>query len=312
MRRRAALRPAKVSLIGPDGRLAGKYELGALIGRGGMGNVYAATDHSLGRQVAIKRMSDRLADMAPQARALLIKEAKTVAVLDHPSIVNIHEILEDGADLYLVFELVKGKTVQQLIAENGRLPIPRSCEILYPVCQALAFAHGRGLVHRDLKPANVMITEDGRVKLMDFGIARSLGDRVAPAPARAAAAAASSAALPITAMTTTVVGTAEYMAPEAEQGLVSTSGDIYALGCTLYEMTTGRMPFPEPNLFKKATRAYLKPSAHDPALPAGLDELIDACLQPDPAQRLQTVREFAIKLQALAAPRAAAGQETTR
>ncbi len=282
---------ARATLRGGDGRLAGKYEMGPLIGRGGMGNVYEAFDHSLGRPVAIKKMSDRLAVLEGQARELLLREARTVAALRHPAVVAIHEILEDGPDLYLVFEHVKGRTAHELLARKGHLPLPLAAEILLPVCQALEYAHSRGLVHRDLKPANIMITDDGLVKLMDFGIARSLGERVPAAkPAETAA------DLPGSAKTATVVGTPQYMAPEVEAGVVSKQGDVYALGVCLYELTTGRLPAP---LAQLRRGGWPTASAARPGLPPALDALIEDSLRADPAQRLGSAREFAQRLQAL-------------
>lgn len=297
---------ARAIVQDPDkqGRLAGKYELKNLIGKGGMGNVYEAIDHSLGRSVAIKKMSERLADMAPQARQMLVQEAKTVAQLHHPAVVDIYEILEDEGDLYLVFELVKGKTALHLLAEsNGKLGLPRTLEILRPVCDALEFAHGRGMIHRDLKPANVMITEAGHVKLMDFGIARSLTD-TSPAPAAPGADASIQKDVPAFAQTRTVVGTPQYMAPEIEQGIVSRQGDVYALGVCLYEMTTGRLPFTDRP--QKLGLQMLVPSQLNPALPKELDDLVVAALQPDPNARLGSAKEFLARLEKAAAAAAAA------
>ena len=280
-----------------EGRLAGKYEMRTLIGRGGMGNVYEAVDHSLGRSVAVKKMSEKLSDMAPQAKQMLVQEAKTVAQLHHPAIVDIYEILEDSGDLYLVFELVKGKTAQHLLAESGKLSLDKTVEILRPVCQALEFAHGRQMIHRDLKPANIMITEQGHVKLMDFGIARSLSDtaKSGAAPALAPAADALARQTPAFAQTQTVVGTPQYMAPEIEQGLVSRQGDVYALGVCVYEMTTGRLPFS--SAAQRNSMDFTKASVMNPALPPALDDLISAALQPDPTQRLASAREFLVALE---------------
>ena len=226
----AAPRAPRMEAPSGAGAVVGKYELGQLIGRGGMGEVFEAKDLSLGRSVAIKKMTAAFSELGSQARGLFLKEARTVAQLHHPAIVDIYEILEDGTDLYLVFEHVKGKTTQQLLAEAGRLPLPRAAEILKPVCEALQFAHGRSMVHRDLKPANIMLTEQGHVKLMDFGIARSLLDAVETQfGARIGNVTAIGSA-----RTATVVGTPVYMPPEAELGVVCKEGDVYSLGVTLY------------------------------------------------------------------------------
>ncbi|MBI3296848.1 MAG: protein kinase [Elusimicrobia bacterium] len=283
-----------------DGLLAGKYRLMRIIGRGGMGEVWEAVDQSLGRPVAIKNMSAELNEMGAAGRDFYLKEARTVAALHHPNIIGIYAVLDLPAGLYLVFELAKGKTVQHLLAETRRLPLGHCCQMLKPVCEALDFAHARGVVHRDLKPANIMVTDQGFVKVMDFGIARRIDEKVtAPegslGPSRDARGIMQD-------HTRTIVGTPSYMAPEAESGLVSSVSDVYSLGVCLYEMATGRLPFPgEASQAVKLQRRYLKPSTEAPGLPAELDAMIDACLDPDPRTRLGTVREFAGRLEALRA-----------
>ncbi|MBI3550517.1 MAG: protein kinase [Elusimicrobia bacterium] len=280
-----------------DGRLAGKYEIIRMIGRGGMGEVYIATDHSLGRQVAIKKMSESLLTVAPQAKEMFIKEAKTVAAVHHPAIVDIYEIFADRDSLYLVFEYVRGRTVQQLLLEKRRLSMEHAASILKPVCQALEFAHNKGLVHRDLKPSNIMVMDEGLIKLLDFGIARSLRDGKSstltdgtrpPLPAEHFA------------RTGTVVGTPQYMAPEMEQGIVCRESDIYSLGVCLYEMLTGCPVFQyDVTAMQKVEMAFEPASKRAADLPAGVDELIVRALQPSPQLRLKTAREFVQKLDAL-------------
>jgi tetratricopeptide (TPR) repeat protein len=275
-----------------NGRLGGKYEDLRVIGRGGMGTVYEATDHSLGRSVAIKKVSEDMADIGPQAKEMLLKEARTVASLDHPAIVEIYEIFEEGTNLYVVFELVKGKTVAHLLAERSRLGLKECLNILRPVCEALEFAHGREVVHRDLKPANIMVTESGQVKLMDFGIARSVADAVPVAGAQGQPSSAWQA------RTRTVAGTPAYMAPEAEQGLVSRGTDIYALGVCLYEFATGRPPFPpEASLMQRLGTRIAPPSELDPAL-ASIDALVLQALEPQPDKRPQSAAAFLSQLEA--------------
>lgn len=269
-----------------NGRVGGKYELIKIIGRGGMGAVYEALDHSLQRPVAVKRVSEELLSAEPTAREMLVKEARTVAALHHPAIVEIYEICEEPQDVYVVFELVKGRTLGQILAEKGRLSLKECAEILKPVCEALQFAHERGLVHRDLKPANVMIDESGRVKLMDFGVARSLADGSVVAAATAAPAPSSAdRSASWQARTRTVVGTPAYMPPEAENGVVSAAWDVYGLGVMLYELTTGARPYgAEASALEKIGGKFRAPSSYDLSL-APIDALVAHSLEGDAARR---------------------------
>lgn len=296
----------------PTGLLAGKYETIRVIGRGGMGDVLEARDQSLGRTVAIKRLSTRLADVGSQGKDLMLQEARTVAALHHPAIVDVFEIIEEGDTLYLVFEFVSGKTVQHMLAEQRKLSLDRTIEILKPVCQALDFAHSRGVVHRDLKPSNIMVTDDGYPKLMDFGIARSMADRIpqeaieaqaalkgSPGPAGPGASAAPNGLDFV--RTRTIVGTPLYMAPEMEQGIVCKESDVYSLGVCVYEMITGDRPFMEPaTAFQKMQMDFLKPSLRVPELPGAVDDVITAALQGAPESRLHSTKEFLDRLKAAA------------
>ncbi|HAH06325.1 MAG TPA: hypothetical protein DCM05_07320 [Elusimicrobia bacterium] len=285
-----------------SGRLAGKYEIVRVIGKGGMGAVYEATDHSLGRTVAIKKMAAQLAQMGPEGRKYFLKEAHNVAALRHSAIVDIYAVIEDGDDVYLVFELVRGKTVQHILAEQKRIPLGRVCEILRPVCQALHYAHGKQMIHRDLKPANIMVTDEGRIKLMDFGIARSVQDGVAFVPGGPAAPAATPADIGRYARTVNITGTPPYMSPETQQGIVCQEGDVYALGVVLYEILTGVLPFQgSDDLQQKMFMTYVPATTHVPGLPREVDEMIHASLQPDPRNRLRTAAEFLARLEAAAA-----------
>jgi len=255
------------------------YILGRKLGMGGMGIVHEAYDRMLERHVAVKRLRDELQGDAAVRRRLL-QEARTVASLHHPGIIDIHSIIEDRSSLYLVFELLEGKTVADLLQDRGRLPLSECKRILKPVCEALDFAHRHLVVHRDLKPANIMLTDDGQVKLLDFGISRQAQPRLAsldPGDRR--------------------TGTPQYMAPEQERGLVRKESDVFSLGTCLYEMLTGRYPFPEPNGFAKSTLDYVRPSQMDAALPAELDAFLDEALQPDPERRISSAPEFWRKLE---------------
>jgi serine/threonine protein kinase len=207
----------------PGAVIGGCYQVVREIGRGGMGVVFEADDLALGRKVALKRMKDTL-KRDPADKEQFMEEARTVAALRHPNIVAIHSIFEEGEDLYLVFEFVPGMTLDEHLYRRKRLSPAEARDILKPVCDALAYAHGRKVIHRDLKPSNIMMTEDGQVKVMDFGLARQAKDTLSALSRTDAA------------------GTPAYMAPEMERGLVRRESDIYMLGGVLYEMLTGELP----------------------------------------------------------------------
>lgn len=257
--------------------IAGNYELVRQIGLGGMGIVYECLDRSLGRKVAVKKMREEIR-VDPRERERFISEARTVASLRHPNIVEIHSIVETGSDIYLVFEFVEGTTLYELLDRRGRLPMPEAWRIVEQAGEALAFAHKRDIIHRDLKPSNVMIAEGGAVKVMDFGVARQAKDAVSKLS-----------------MTNTIVGTPPYMAPEQEQGLVCKESDVYALAVCYYELVTGRLPFQGTGagmLLNKMNKSYAPPSTLAPELPSALDELFAKAFEPDPVRRFHTVAEF--------------------
>jgi tetratricopeptide (TPR) repeat protein len=249
------------------------YELGKAIGHGGMGVVYEARDKRLKRQVAIKMLRDEFL-LDDEAKKSLIEEATMVAELHHPSIVDIHAVEQDERGLYLVFERLEGRTLDELITEQKILPLSEAKRILGPVCAALSYAHEHDVIHRDLKPGNVMLLKDGGVKVLDFGISRH-------------------AALSGKAATTTqsVVGTPHYMAPEQEYGVIRRENDVFALGAVLYEMVTGVRPY-DGTTPAKLAKSYLRPSTRVHGLSPELDALIDRSLEPDPDKRLSTPAEF--------------------
>ena len=273
--------PASVNGLMP-GLIRGQYELSRQIGMGGMGMVFAGTDRSLGRPVAIKKMRDEVR-INPQERARFVIEAKTVAALHHPNIVDIYAIAEDGADVYLIFEYVDGKTVHEIVRQAGRLSIADTARVVRSAADALGYAHSKGVIHRDMKPSNMMIDVRGSVKVMDFGVARMAKD-----------------AMTRYSMTNNVVGTPPYMAPEQEQGQVRRESDVYSLAVCAYEMMTGKLPFigiGAGMLMNKINMSYVAPSRAIAGLPAALDEVFAKAFQADPDRRYRTPKEFADALE---------------
>ncbi|MBI4387044.1 MAG: serine/threonine protein kinase [Elusimicrobia bacterium] len=261
-----------------------QYPIVRVLGRGGMGVVYEALDRGLERKVAIKKMREDIRENALELDRFL-KEAKTVASLHHPAIVDIHAIVHQAGEIYLVFEYVEGKTVEALLGEKGRLSLAETRHVLRPVCDALEFAHAHGIIHRDLKPGNVMVTDHGIVKVMDFGIARRIQDRVISSDDSRTTARYDT--------TNTVHGTPLYMSPETEQGIVCPESDIYSLAVMTYEMLAGRPPFPPPALLdQKMFKEYPKLCAAAPALPKALEVLLDEALEPDPGKRIHSAKVF--------------------
>ena len=266
-----------------------QYELVKEIGLGGMGVVYEAMDRSLERRVAVKKMRDEIR-IDPHERRRFVNEAKLVAQLRHPNIVDIYAIVEEGQEVYLVFEFVSGRTLHDQIKSEGPLSLEAARGILHAASEAVEHAHAAQIVHRDLKPSNIMITDDGRIKVMDFGVARQAKDAITKMS-----------------MTNTVVGTPPYMAPEQEQGTVRRESDVFALGVCLYEMLTGHLPFSGGGaamLLNKLNGKHIPPTQRNPDLPAGLDEVIAKALVPDPDKRYRTPGELVAALDAVIASRA--------
>ena len=280
-----------------EGRiLDGRYQLGSLLGVGGMAKVYLATDRVLERQVAVKVLSPPHAH-DPSFVERFRREARAAARLSHPNIVAVFDSGSDAGLHYLVMEYVAGQSLAQLLHRQGRLAPRRAAELGVEVCAALAAAHAQGLVHRDVKPANVLVGDDGRVKVTDFGIAKA-------------------AATATLTGTGTVLGTAAYLSPEqAQGGPVDARSDLYSLGCVLYELLTGSPPFgsgADSPPVAVATRHLHQPpeppSAHNPQVDASLDAVVLTALAKDPAQRYQSAIELQDALeQVLAGDATAAG-----
>ena len=254
--------------------LGGRYKLGEMIGTGGMADVYVAEDTRLARQVAIKVLRSDLA-RDPSFVARFRKEALAAAALNHPGIVAVYDSGEEPAP-YIVMELISGHTLRELIHKGERVPLKRALEIGEGILAALEYSHHSGIVHRDIKPANIMITDNGDVKVMDFGIARALADLGATLTS-----------------TWNVVGTAQYLSPEQALGEVADlRSDIYSTGCLLYEVLTGKPPFtgdtPVSIAYQHVSGVLVTPSSLVPDLPAGIDTLLTVALAKNPDDRYQS------------------------
>ena len=269
--------------------VGGRYELGELIGYGGMAEVHRGRDIRLGREVAIKVLR---ADLArdPSFLNRFRREAQAAAGLNHPSIVSVYDTGEDiGSDgtsqPFIVMEYVEGRTLRDILKAEGRLPARRAMEIVADVAAALEFSHRAGLVHRDIKPANVMITPQGAVKVMDFGIARAVADSSATVT-----------------QTANVIGTAQYLSPEQARGeAVDARSDVYSTGCLMYELVTGVPPFqgdsPVAVAYQHVRENASAPSSRVPGLPRALDSIVMKALAKNPLNRYQTAGEMRADLQ---------------
>jgi serine/threonine-protein kinase len=271
------------------GRGLGHYRITAAIGAGGMGEVYRATDTKLGRDVAIKMLPAAVAQ-DPERLARFEREARSLASLNHPNIVTIFSVEEADGSRFLAMELVEGETLDTLIAAGG-LPLPRFFEIAVPLADALSAAHERGIVHRDLKPGNVMVTREGRVKVLDFGLAKLEAADSRPdltsTPTQSRADLTSEGQ---------VFGTVAYMSPEQTRGgKVDARSDVFSLGVVLYQMVTGERPFQGASAVDMISSILrdTPPSVTDRRgnLPTHLARILRRCLEKDPRDRYQTSRD---------------------
>jgi serine/threonine-protein kinase len=262
----------------------GRYDVGELLGRGGMAEVRKATDTRLGRTVAIKRLRTDLAG-DPTFQARFRREAQSAASLNHPAIVSVYDTGEEitvGADgmsvaqPYIVMEYVAGRTLREVLNDGRKLLPERALEITSGVLSALDYSHRMGIIHRDIKPANVMLTPNGDVKVMDFGIARAVAD-----------------VQNTMTQTSAVVGTAQYLSPEQARGEnVDARSDIYSTGCLLYELLTGRPPFvgdsPVAVAYQHVREQAPRPSSVEPNIPQAIDAIVMKALAKNVDQRYQT------------------------
>jgi serine/threonine protein kinase/tetratricopeptide (TPR) repeat protein len=271
------------------GTTIGRYRIKGQLGAGGMGVVYRAHDERLGRDIALKVLpAGALADET--ARARLLREARTASSLNHPHVCTIYEVLEEGGSVAIAMEMVEGRTLRELVA-LAPLPIDSATRYGAQIADALAHAHERGVVHRDLKSANVVITPEGRAKVLDFGLAkRASGDGDHPGDD----------ALQLT-QSGLVVGTPAYLAPEVLSGAASDArSDIWALGVVLYEMVAGKLPFGGRSVVEVATAIINDPAPPlSPRVPPGLRATILRCLAKEPGQRYRTASEVRASLETL-------------
>jgi serine/threonine protein kinase len=272
-----------------DQAIGERYRVEARIGQGGMAEVYRGFDPSLDRTVAIKVLLppfDRDAGFVARFR----REAQAAARLNHPNIVGVYDAGSAGDTQYIVMEFVEGRTLASFLAGGGRPTPVQAVELAERIASALEAAHAQGIVHRDIKPANIMVTRDGAVKVMDFGIARLQTDATAP-------------------QTSSVIGTPAYFSPEQAQGQpVDARSDIYSLGCVLYELLAHRQPFsgdtPVAIAYKQVNETPVPPSQINPDVPPRLDAVVMKCMAKNPANRYQSAAELNADLE-----RVKAGQE---
>lgn len=278
-----------------------RYEIKQRLGSGGMADVYLARDTHLNRDVAIKILYKRYAS-DEEFVARFHQEAQSAASLNHPHIVSIYDRGKSDGSYYIAMEYLQGKSLKEIIAEQGSLPEAQAIDIAEQILQALQFAHEHDVVHRDIKPANIVINNRGQVKVTDFGIAR----------------AGSSARMTETG---SIIGTAQYLSPEQAKGrAVGQSSDLYSLGVVLYEMLTGRVPFEGENpvaiALKHLSDVPVPPQALVPSLADNINNVVLKALAKDPAERYGSARDFLADLERcrhdMAVAPAPAGEDATR
>jgi eukaryotic-like serine/threonine-protein kinase len=263
--------------------IAGRYEVEELVGHGGMSSVYKARDVLLERHVALKILHEQYSNDEDFVERFK-REARSVAQLQHPNIVTVIDRGEEDGRQFIVFEYIEGENLKEHVVRKGRLDVREALEIADEVARGLAFAHGQGLIHRDVKPQNVLLNGDGRAKVTDFGIARTLDvDGMT--------------------QTGTILGTSNYIAPEQASGQpVDAHSDVYALGAVLYELLAGEVPFPGESFVAVAMKHM-----HEPApnlldvrrdVPLRVAAAVDRALEKDPEQRFPTMDAFAAELEA--------------
>jgi eukaryotic-like serine/threonine-protein kinase len=278
--------------------LADRYELEELVGTGGISSVFRAHDRLLDRKVALKILHQQYSGDDDYVERFK-REARSVAALSHPNVVTVIDRGEHEDRQFIVFEYVEGENLKRLIERRGPAPVPNALELAIQIARGLAFAHQQGLIHRDVKPQNVLLNGDGRAKVTDFGIARSLNVQRGMT------------------QTGTVLGTSDYIAPEQAQGQrVDEHTDVYSLGVVVYELLTGEVPFPGENFVAVAMRHINEepPSVREkrPDVPVRVDEAVRRAMAKRPEDRFPTMDAFCAELEACLAELQAAGTQVAR
>src|SRR5215467_2527247 len=262
------------------GQQLGSYEITALLGKGGMGEVYRAKDNKLKRDVAIKILPDEFSRDADRVSRFQ-REAEVLASLNHPNIAAIYDLQEAKGSRYLVLELVEGETLAERIA-RGPIPVEEALDIAKNICEALEAAHERGIIHRDLKPANIKLTSSGKAKVLDFGLAKASQEGQSPNLSN-------SPTLMSASVPGLILGTAAYMSPEQAKGRpVDKRADIWAFGVVLYEMLTGRRLF-DGDSATGSLAAVLTKEPELERVPAKVRPLLSSCLEKDYKRRLRDI-----------------------
>jgi serine/threonine-protein kinase len=268
-------------------RVAGRYQLEALIGEGGSASVYRALDIELNEPVAIKLFSPATASDLETMVARFKLELSLSRILSHPNIIRLFDLGAQGEWRYLTMELLEGRDLATIINDSGKpVSIEQGLRYLEQACAGLHFAHERGVVHRDIKPHNLFVTKGGEVKVMDFGIARKMNT-------------------PGVTVVGTIAGTPEYMSPEQINGFsdVNFSTDLYALGVTAFQMFTGTLPFDHPELTRlliaQATEAPPRPRTRNPEIPETLEHVMLKLLEKKPADRPANAAELGAMLRGI-------------
>src|ERR1700734_701386 len=259
----------------------GRYRVSARLGSGGMADVYLAHDTLLGRQVALKLLHHRFAEDQEFVERFR-REASSAAGLSHPNVVAVFDRGEWDGTYYIAMEYLPGRSLKAVVREHGPLSPSDATDIVVQILLAVRFAHRRGIIHRDIKPHNVILDEEGRAKVTDFGIARAGASDMT--------------------LTGSIMGTAQYLSPQQAQGhVVSGASDLYSIGVILYELLTGVVPFDGETAvaiaFKQVSAQPRPPSEANPAVPPALDAVVLRAMAKDPAQRYADADEFIAALQ---------------